>query len=306
MADNLRVIADEENGYGGRRVQPFASTPLGAALDNTNGGKKQNPTTFSRVLGLEELSSLNVWRASVAEVLGTAALVFATDTIVISTYETETKTPNLIMAALIAMTVTILLTATFPISGGHINPVITISAAFTGLVSPVRAAVYILAQCLGATLGALALKAVVNSRIEETFSLGGCTLNIVAPGPQGPIVIGLETSQALWLEIICTFLFLFSSIWLAFDKRQAKLLGQVIVCSIIGLVVGLIVFISTTVTATKGYAGVGMNPARCLGPALVRGGHLWNGHWVFWAGPVISCVAFAIYTKIIPKAEVHA
>jgi len=36
----------------------------------------------------------------------------------------------------------------------------------------------------------------------------------------------------------------------------------------IGLVVGLLVFISTTVTTTKGYAGVGMNPARCLGPAL--------------------------------------
>jgi hypothetical protein len=69
----------------------------------------------------------------------------------------------------------------------------------------------------------------------------------------------------------------------------------------IGLVVGLLVFISTMVTATKGYAGVGMNPARCLGPALVRGGHPWKGHWVFWVGSVVASVAFSLYTKIIPR-----
>ncbi|XP_050234755.1 uncharacterized protein LOC126682990 [Mercurialis annua] len=302
--NNAGLIGDEENGYVGKRVQPFASTP-GREFEKNEGGKKQNSTAMNIVLGLKELSSLNVWRACVAEILGTAALVFAMDTIVISSYETATKTPNLIMATLIAITVTVLLIATFPISGGHINPVITFAAALTGIVSLSRAAVYILAQCLGGILGALALKAVANSKIEQTFSLGGCTLSVVVPGPAGPIVIGLERGQALWLEIICTFFFLFSSIWLAFDKRQAKPLGSVKVCSIIGLVVGLLVFISTTVTATKGYAGVGMNPARCLGPALVRGGHLWNGHWVFWVGPMISCVVFAVYTKIIPKAQVY-
>lgn len=234
-----------------------------------------------------------------------AVLVFALDTIVISSYETETKTPNLIMSFLIAVTVAILLLAASPVSGGHINPVITFSAALTGLISLSRATIYILAQCAGAVLGALALKAVVNSKIEETFSLGGCTLNIVVPGPEGPVTIGLELVQALWLEIICTFVFLFASIWIAFDHRQAQALGRVIIFSIIGAVVGLIVFISTTVTAVKGYAGVGMNPARCLGPALVRGGHLWNGHWVFWAGPAIACVGFYLYMKIIPGKHFH-
>ncbi|XWS40143.1 hypothetical protein CRYUN_Cryun18bG0114800 [Craigia yunnanensis] len=251
------------------------------------------------------LLNCQVWRASLAELLGSAVLVFAMDTIVISSYETETKTPHLIMAFLIAVTVTIILLATFPISGGHINPVISLAAALTGLFSLSRAAVYILAQCVGGILGALALQAVVNTEIEQTFSLGGCTLTIVLPSANGPHVIGLKTSQALWLEIICTFVFLFASIWIAFDKRQAKHLGSVVVCSIIGIVVGLIVFISTTVTSTKGYAGAGMNPARCLGPALIRGGHLWSGHWVFWAGPSIACLAFALYTKVIPSELLH-
>ncbi|GAV60297.1 MIP domain-containing protein [Cephalotus follicularis] len=299
MAGNVGVVEDLENPNGGSKIQPFASTP------KREEGKNKNGTAWNQILGLKDLFSLNVWRASLAELLGTAVLVFAMDTIVISSYETETKTPHLVMSFLVAVTVTVLLLATFPISGGHINPIITLAATFTGLFSISRAAIYILAQCVGGILGALALKAVVNSNIERTFSLGGCTLTIVAPGPHGPIVIGLEPSQALWLEVLCTFVFLFASIWMAFDIRQARALGRVIVCSVIGIVVGLLVFISTTVTATKGYAGVGMNPARCLGPAIIRGGYLWNGHWVFWVGPVIACVAFTLYTKIIPRQHVH-
>ncbi|KAI8562837.1 hypothetical protein RHMOL_Rhmol03G0066300 [Rhododendron molle] len=73
---------------------------------------------------------------------------------------------------------------------------------------------------------------------------------------------------------------------MAFDGRQVKKMGQVLVCSIVGLVLGLLVFMSTTVTAAKGYAGI--NPARCFGPAVVRGGHLWDGHWIFWVGPTLA------------------
>ncbi|KAJ6346134.1 hypothetical protein OIU78_008711 [Salix suchowensis] len=264
--------------------------------------EKQKPSIviLSEILGLEDLSSPTVWRASVAELVGTAALVFTLDTIVISTIQMETKTPNLILSVLAAIIITILILATFPISGGHINPLVTFAALLTGLISLSKAIIYILAQCVGGVFGALALKAVVDGEIEKTFSLGGCTLTVVAPGPNGPTVTGLETGQALWLEIICGFVFLFASGWMAFDQRQAKALGRVNVFIIIGIVLGLLVFISTTVTATKGYAGAGLNPARCLWPAIVRGGHLWDGHWVFWVGPAIACVAFALYTKLIP------
>ncbi|KAI8014800.1 Aquaporin-4 [Camellia lanceoleosa] len=228
------------------------------------------------------------------------------DTIVISTYKTKTIAPNLIISILVGLTITILILATFPVSGGYINPIISFSATLVGLISFSRAAIYIVAQCLGGALGALALKAVVSSTIEQTFSLGGCTLSVIALGPNGPIVIGLAMGQALRLEIICTFVFLFASIWIAFEDRQAKALGHVVVFSIVGLVIGLLVFISTMVMTMKGYAGAEMNPTRCFGPIMVRGGHLWNGHWVFWVGSTIACVAFYTYTKIIPCLHFHA
>ena len=256
---------------------------------------------FSYTLSTTMLLNNQIWRQSVAELLGTAVLVFMIDTIVISSHQTDTKTPKLIMAFLISVTVAILVLAIFPVSGGHINPVVSMSAAFIGLISIPNAAIFILAQCTGAVLGALALKAVVSNTIGEKYSLGGCTVTIITPGPDGPITTGVGTAQAISLEIICSFVFLFASRGIAFDQRQVQMVGRVIVCSIIGILAGVNVFVSMTVTATKGYSGAGVNPARCLGPAIVRGGHLWNGHWIFWAGPAIASMSFYLYTKIIPS-----
>ncbi|XP_073127171.1 uncharacterized protein [Henckelia pumila] len=300
MASNnrqhLQVADDEESQSNASKIQPVFSTPDPEIwmIDP----KKQ---TTSEMWGLNELLTLDLWRASVGELIGTAVLVFMLDTIVISTIQSDIKMPNLVLSVLAAIIIAILLLAVHPVSGGHINPIISFSAALVGLISMSRAVVYIASQCIGATLGALALKAVVSTTIEDTFSLGGCTVTVIAPGPNGPVTIGLGLDQALWLEIFCSFIFLFASIWMAYDHRQASVLGHVLVFTIVGVVLGLLVFVSTTVTTQKGYAGAGMNPARCLGPAIVRGGHLWDGHWVFWAGPTIACAMFYLYTKIIPS-----
>ncbi|XP_052180351.1 aquaporin TIP3-2-like, partial [Diospyros lotus] len=243
---------------------------------------EQNRSTLADRLGWEDFFSLNVWRASTAELLGTAVLVFMVEAIIISIHETDIDAPKLIMAILIAITVAMLVLATIPVSGGHINPIVSFSAGLMGLISLSRTAIYIFAQSAGGVLGALALKAVVDS----STSPGGCTT-----------ASRLEKGRALCLEIICSFVFLFASRWIAFDPRQAKVVGRVIVCLGIGASAGLNVFVSSTVT---GSSAAGINPARCLGAAMVRGGHLWDGHWVFWAGPAIASMVFCLYTRIIP------
>ncbi|OIT29999.1 aquaporin pip1-1, partial [Nicotiana attenuata] len=306
-ASNGNILGDEENqsiSFGSsNKIQPITSTQK-QVLDDEK--KRYTSLTMAERLGLPDFFSLDVWRASVGELLGSAVLVFMLDTIVISTLESDVKMPNLIMSILIAITLTILILAVFPVSGGHISPVISFSSALVGIISMSRAIIYITAQCLGAILGALALKAVVSSTIEHRFSLGGCTITVITSGTNGPVTVGLEIAQAFWLEFVCTFALLFGSLWMAYDHRQSKKLGLITVMSIIGLLAGLLVFISTTVTAKKGYAGAGMNPARCFGAAIVRGGHLWNGHWIFWVGPGLACFAFYFYTKIIPPNHFHA
>ncbi|XP_043710076.1 aquaporin-like [Telopea speciosissima] len=306
MAANAGFANDEESLYHKVQVLPFSSKPSFEDHKIGDYEKTQEPTTMSERLGLDEFYSLQTWRASIGELLGTATLVFALDTIYIASYETKTATPNLVEPVFIALIVTILVLATAPVSGGHLNPIISFSAALVGLISMCRAAIYVFAQCIGAVLGALALKVVIDSDIQSAFALAGCTLTVSTEGPNGPTLIGIETGPALWLEIICTFVLLFCCVWVAFDHRQAQARGPVSVFSSIGIVVGVLVFVSVTLTTKKGYAGVGMNPARCLGPAIVRGGLLWDRHWIFWVGPAIACVAFYIYTKVIPRQHFQA
>ncbi|CAA0815627.1 Unknown protein [Striga hermonthica] len=297
---------DEESQNIGTKIQPVSSTPGEQNWTTEPEKKHQQSPILSEMLGLNELFSLDVWRASIGELLGTAVLVFMLDTIAISTVRPDVKMPSLIQSVLAAITISILLLAVHPISGGHINPIISFSAGLVGIISMTRALVYIMAQCLGGVLGALALKGIVSSSVEQTISLGGCIVTAVGPGPDGHVAIGLGMGQALWLEIVCGFIFLFSSIWMAYEYRQVEELGRVLVFVIVGMVSGLLVFVSSGVTAQNGYVGLGMNPARCFGAAVVRGGHLWDGHWVFWAGPGIACVAFYLYTKIIPGQHYRA
>ncbi|XP_071714878.1 uncharacterized protein [Rutidosis leptorrhynchoides] len=307
------VLADEEgfSAGGSTRIQPI-STPTHTRTEpwQDDNEHQEKSLTLRDRLGVNDLYSLNVWRASVGELLGTTVLVFMIDTIAISSINSNIETPNLLLSILISITLTILLIAVCPISGGHMNPVITFSASLVGLISLSRAFIYIFAQCVGGLLGALLLQAVVSKDISKAFSLGGCTLTVIVPGPNGPVASGIETSQAFWLEIVCTFILLFASLWLAFDYRQATALGHIVVLSIVGVIMALLVFVSTSVTGKKGYVGAGMNPSRCFGPAIIRGGHLWNEHWVFapqqfWVGPTIACVVFYIYTKIIPSNHFH-
>ncbi|KAI3989050.1 hypothetical protein MKX01_033086 [Papaver californicum] len=151
MVGNGGNLRDVESLHVGSRIQPFNSYPR-VEEGSSVGGKKHTPMSFSGRLGLAEFLSLKVWRASVAELIGTSVLVFALDTRVISSNETPTKTPNVLMSFFISLTVTILLLATYPISGGHINPVVTFSAALIGLISFARA------QCAGAVQGHSRLK----------------------------------------------------------------------------------------------------------------------------------------------------
>ncbi|KAL2537730.1 putative aquaporin TIP4-3 [Forsythia ovata] len=133
--------------------------------------KQKTSLTLSELLGLEDFISLDVWRASVGEVIGTAVLVFMLDTIVISTIETDIKMPNLVLSILAAIIIAILLLAVHPVSWRPHQP------GYLLLRRPGWVDLHVKSH------SALALKAVVSSTIEQTFSLGGCTLTVMAPGP---------------------------------------------------------------------------------------------------------------------------
>lgn len=175
------------------------------------------------------------------------------------------------------------------------SPVFSFIATLKGLISPTHAAIYVLAQCIGSVIGFIIIKSVMSHEATVKYSLGGCTIASSGMNP------GLGPATALMLEFWCTFVVLFVGVTVAFDRRRCEEHGLPTVCMVVAGVMGLVVFVSATVTGRPGYAGVGLNPARCLGPALLQGGHLWEGHWVFWVGPFFACIAYYGYSKNMPR-----
>ena len=82
------------------------------------------------------------------------------------------------------------------VSGAHVNPVVSIAMAVTCKISAARALVYVLAQTLGAMLGAAFLYAITS---EEYRGVLGCTV------PQGNVSEG----QGFGVEFFSTLILVF-------------------------------------------------------------------------------------------------
>jgi hypothetical protein len=70
---------------------------------------------------------------------------------------------------------------------------------------------------------------------------------------------------------------------------------------IIGIVSGLFLF---HFDHCHSYGGAGLNPATCLGPKTVRGGLLWNGHWIFVGWTSFCSIHKAHSTWTFPRDSI--
>lgn len=154
------------------------------------------------------------------------------------------------------------------ISGAHLNPAVTIALASVQKFPWCKAPLYIVAQCLGSIVAAASL----NISIANGDMLG-MTM------PAG------DLGQAFFLEMIMTAFLLFVVMGVGIDKRAH---GQ-----FAAIAVGAVIIIDILVGGA--ISGASMNPARSLGPALVRGNM--EHFWLYIAGPVSGAILGAfLYT----------
>lgn len=235
-----------------------------------------------------------MWRAACTELVGTACLLFTLTSSIISCLESSHGVePKFLIPVVVFIIAFFLLLVTVPLSGGHINPVFTFIAALKGVITVVRALFYVMAQCLGSIMAYLVIQSVMDKSAAGKYSLGGCMIDGNGEG--------INPGTALILEFSCTFIVLFAAVTVAFDKRRSKELGLQMICVILAGAMAIAIFVSISVTGRAGYAGVGLNPARCLGPALLKGGPLWYGHWVFWVGPFLACIVYYCFSLTLPR-----
>lgn len=213
----------------------------------------------------------NWWKACIAEGIGTFALIFIGAGSVIVNHFTNGGVGVMGIALAHGLTVAVVVSAIAHISGGHINPAVTIALLLTKRIETKLAAGYIPSQLLGAIVAGLALVALFPDASGEAVNLGATA-----------VANGLNAFQGLVIEVILTFLLVFAVYGTAIDARGPK--------SIAGFGIGLTVALGALTGGPL--TGASMNPARTLGPAVAA--NFWANHWIYWVGPIVGAVSAAL------------
>jgi glycerol uptake facilitator protein len=234
-------------------------------------------------------------RRLLAEVVGTALLVlFGAGSVVAALTAGRGQLPYAglgFVSLAFGLVIAVVIYAFGPVSGAHLNPSVTLSLAITRRFPWAEVGPYILAQLVGAFVGALLIVAAFG-RSAVDLGVGSTSL---APG--------VSYWQGIVAEVIGTFLLMFAVMALAVDARAP--LGWA------GLMIGLA--IATAILLIGPVTGGALNPARAFGPYLVLtvfGGTVsWSQYPVFVIGPIIGAVCAALLYDFIAEtraAEVAA
>jgi len=172
------------------------------------------------------------------------------------------------------------------ISGCHLNPAVTVGLTVGGRFPASLVLPYVIAQVVGAIIGAAVLYAIASG--SPDFSLaGGFAAN--GYGDHSPGKYGL--GACLLSEVVLTMMFLFVIMGATHGKAPTGFAPIAI-----GLALTLIHLISIRVTNTS------VNPARSTGPALFVGGWALAQLWLFWVAPLIGgAVGGLIYRWLNPE-----
>jgi len=168
------------------------------------------------------------------------------------------------------------------ISGCHINPAVTIGVLTAGKMTAKDAIGYIIAQCLGAILGAAVLYLIAVGRPGFTMPEWGLGANGWGEGYLG----NYNILSAFVIEAVMTFLFIFVIL-----ATTSKFGNSVMAGLAIGVTLMLIHLVAIPVTGTS------VNPARSLGPALLSGGKALAQLWLFFVAPILGSVIAALVWK---------
>lgn len=212
-------------------------------------------------------------RALVAELIGTAALVFAGCGAIMVDAKTQAL-GHLGVALTFGLVIMVMIYAVGHVSGAHFNPAVTFAFAVTRHFPWPRVWLYWTVQCVGAILAALFLRA----------SLG----NVAAIGATAPS--GSQLQSFTW-ELLLTFVLMLVIMAVATDTRAV---GEAAAIAI-GATVGLNALFGGPIS------GASLNPARSLGPALVSGDlHVL---WLYVLAPPLGAVLAALAYQFIRGDE---
>jgi glycerol uptake facilitator protein len=237
-------------------------------------------------------------QAYVGEFIGTMILIILGDGVVAGVLLRNSKAENsgwIVITFGWAMAVAMAVYITGQFSGAHINPAVTIGLAVAGQFDWALVPGYIIAQFLGAFVGAVIVWLAYLAHWEETAD-EGLKLGVFCTAPAI-----YNTSANLITEIVGTVVLLFGVSGIVANSAAAGGGAATIIGSGINpLLVGLLVLgIGLSLGGPTGYA---INPARDLAPRVAhailpiagKGGSDWGYSWIPVVGPIIGGIIGAV------------
>lgn len=207
---------------------------------------------------------------ALAETLGTLTLVLFGATAVYMGSFPGGGWGTLGVALAHAILLAVAVSATMGISGGHLNPAVTLGLLAIRRVSPRDAGVYLVAQLVGGALAGGIASTLFAPHVGQITAFGAPMLGV-----------GIGVGKGIAVEAVLTF-FLMSAVMGTAVLRSAPPIG--------GFGIGLILLPLIMVGAPL--TGAALNPARAFGPALAAG--MFTHQIVYWVGPILGAVAAAL------------
>ena len=219
-------------------------------------------------------------RRYIAELIGTMVLVlFGCGSVAIA----GPVLGNLGIALAFGLSIVAMAYVIGDISGCHINPAVSIGMWIDGRMDVKDLILYIVFQCIGAIIGIAILAAIINS----APNLGGyMTTGLGANGFGSASSVGINVVGAIIVEIILTFVFVFTVLGVTKKAENGAVAGIVI-----GLTLAFVHIMGIPLTGTS------VNPARSLAPALFLGGQALQQVWVFILAPIVGAVIAGLLYK---------
>lgn len=192
------------------------------------------------------------------------------------------------------LAVTMAVFAVGSISGAHLNPAVTLALAVNGSFPWGDVPAYMLAQVIGAIIGAALVFFHYLPHWKETED-PGAKLGVFSTGPAIP-----HTFSNLFSEVFGTFILVLGLLFIGANKFTEGLNPIAV-----GL---LIVVIGMSLGGTTGYA---INPARDLGPRIAhfilpipgKGGSNWGYSWIPVVGPLLGGAMGAVFYQAVFAGE---